>query len=67
MEKQLTTNESNISFDDMNLKSSLLEGVYLYGFKKPSMIQIKGIQSLNTGKDCILQSQLEQVKLQHIY
>ena len=57
MEKQLTTNESNISFDDMNLKSSLLEGVYLYGFKKPSMIQIKGIQSLNTGKDCILQSQ----------
>lgn len=46
-----------VSFDDMNLKSSLLEGIYLYGFKKPSPIQIKGIQSLNTGKDCILQSQ----------
>ena len=46
-----------VSFDDMNLKSSLLEGIYLYGFKKPSPIQIKGIHSLNTGKDCILQSQ----------
>jgi superfamily II DNA/RNA helicase len=50
-------NVKEISFDDMNLKSSLLEGIYLYGFKKPSPIQIKGIQSLNTGKDCILQSQ----------
>ena len=51
------SNDSNVSFDDMNLKSSLLEGVYLYGFKEPSLIQIKGIKSLNTGKDCILQSQ----------
>lgn len=60
MEQQSVTNESNdsnVSFDDMNLKSSLLEGVYLYGFKEPSLIQIKGIKSLNTGKDCILQSQ----------
>mgnify|MGYP001421284919 CR=1 FL=1 len=57
MEKQLENNKSNISFDDMNLKSSLLEGIYLYGFKKPSLIQVKGINSLNTGKDCILQSQ----------
>lgn len=55
MEQQV--NMQNISFEDMNLKSSLIEGVYLYGFKKPSPIQIKGIKSLNTGKDCILQSQ----------
>jgi translation initiation factor 4A len=45
------------SFDNLNLKPTLLEGVYLYGFKKPSKIQIKGIQSLNTGRDCLLQSQ----------
>jgi superfamily II DNA/RNA helicase len=57
MDQQVVKNELNVSFDDMNLKSSLLEGIYLYGFKKPSLIQIKGIKSLNTGKDCILQSQ----------
>lgn len=56
MEQQVK-NIQNISFEDMNLKSSLIEGVYLYGFKKPSPIQIKGIKSVNTGKDCILQSQ----------
>ena len=58
MEQQVNHNTSeNISFEDMDLKSTLIEGVYLYGFKKPSPIQIKGIKSLNTGKDCILQSQ----------
>jgi len=45
------------TFEDLNLNSKLLEGLYLYGFKKPSAIQIKGIQSITTGKDCILQSQ----------
>ena len=46
----------NLNFDNLNLKKELLEGIYLYGFKTPSRIQIKGIQTLNTGKDCILQS-----------
>ena len=45
------------SFDDLNLNQDLLKGVYLYGFNQPSKIQIKGISSINTGKDCILQSQ----------
>jgi superfamily II DNA/RNA helicase len=45
------------SFDGLNLNESLLKGVYLYGFTKPSPIQIKGIESINTGKDCLLQSQ----------
>lgn len=44
-------------FNNLNIKEDLLKGVYLYGFKDPSEIQIKGIQSINTGKDCILQSQ----------
>jgi translation initiation factor 4A len=50
-------NENNLSFENLNLKKELLEGIYLYGYKKPSVIQVKGITSLNTGKDCILQSQ----------
>ena len=49
--------ESNKTFEDLNLNKELIEGLYLYGFKKPSSIQIKGIESISTGKDCILQSQ----------
>jgi len=45
------------SFDTLNLSDELLKGVYLYGFSQPSNIQIKGIQSIGTGKDSILQSQ----------
>ena len=45
------------NFDNMNIKPDILKGVYLYGFKKPSSIQIKGITAINTGKDCIIQSQ----------
>ena len=45
------------NFDNLNLSENLLKGVYLYGFTQPSKIQIKGISSINTGKDCILQSQ----------
>jgi superfamily II DNA/RNA helicase len=45
------------NFDNLKLDENLLKGVYLYGFTQPSPIQIKGITSINTGKDCILQSQ----------
>lgn len=45
------------NFDSLNLSQNLLKGVYLHGFTQPSKIQIKGIGSINTGKDCILQSQ----------
>ena len=45
------------NFDSLNLDQNLLKGVYLHGFTQPSKIQIKGISSINTGKDCILQSQ----------
>jgi len=47
----------NNDFESLNLATNLLKGVYLYGFTKPSKIQITGIKSINTGKDCILQSQ----------
>jgi superfamily II DNA/RNA helicase len=47
----------NNDFETLDLNENLLKGVYLYGFTKPSKIQITGIKSINTGKDCILQSQ----------
>jgi superfamily II DNA/RNA helicase len=45
------------TFESLNLNENLIKGIYLYGFSKPSSIQIKGIESINTGKDCLLQSQ----------
>jgi superfamily II DNA/RNA helicase len=45
------------NFDNLGINDDILKGVYLYGFKEPSPIQLKGIESINTGKDCILQSQ----------
>ena len=47
----------DLGFNDLNLNENLLKGVYLYGFTKPSKIQISGIQNINSGKDCLLQSQ----------
>ena len=51
--------ETNIenNFENLELKDNLVKGVYIYGFKKPSKIQVKGINAINTGKDCIIQSQ----------
>lgn len=48
----MTTN-----FDNLNINERILKGVYLYGFKEPSPIQKKGIEAINTCKDCIIQSQ----------
>jgi superfamily II DNA/RNA helicase len=47
----------NSNFENLSLNQDLIKGVYLYGFKKPSKIQVEGIQTINTGRDCILQSQ----------
>ena len=45
------------SFESLNLDQDLIKGIYLHGFTQPSPIQINGIESINTGKDCLLQSQ----------
>jgi len=45
------------SFDDMNLKETLLRGIYAYGFEKPSPIQQKGIKPVVEGRDTIAQAQ----------
>lgn len=45
------------TFDQMNLKETILRGIYAYGFEKPSMIQQKAIIPLISGEDLIAQAQ----------
>ncbi|KAI9633568.1 P-loop containing nucleoside triphosphate hydrolase protein [Dioszegia hungarica] len=45
------------NFDNMELKSDLLRGVYAYGFERPSAIQQRAIMPIITGRDCIAQAQ----------
>jgi superfamily II DNA/RNA helicase len=45
------------NFDKLVLNQDILKGLYLNGFNSPSSIQIKGIESISTEKDCIIQSQ----------
>lgn len=45
------------NFDNMDLKSDLLRGVYAYGFERPSAIQQRAIMPIITGRDCIAQAQ----------
>lgn len=42
-------------FDDMGLREEVLRGIYGYGYKDPSPIQMKGILPLIQGKDTIAQ------------
>lgn len=45
------------NFDSLCYGKDILKGIYLYGFKEPSPIQKEGIEAINSGTDCILQSQ----------
>jgi translation initiation factor 4A len=45
------------SFDEMNLKESLLRGIYSYGFESPSAIQQMAIVPVISGRDIIAQAQ----------
>ena len=45
------------TFENLNLKDNLVKNIYLYGYVKPSKIQIKGIEAINMMRDCLLQSQ----------
>ncbi|KAJ3273506.1 translation initiation factor eIF4A [Terramyces sp. JEL0728] len=45
------------TFDEMNLKSELLRGIYAYGFEKPSVIQQRAILPVLRGNDVIAQAQ----------
>lgn len=48
---QSNWNEIVDNFDDMNLKESLLRGIYAYGFEKPSAIQQRAIIPCIKGKN----------------
>ncbi|RXM28263.1 Eukaryotic initiation factor 4A-II [Acipenser ruthenus] len=50
-------NEIVDNFDDMNLKETLLRGIYAYGFEKPSAIQQRAIIPCIKGYDVIAQAQ----------
>ena len=50
-------NNEHKEFNNLNIQDDLLKGVFIYGFKNPSPIQVKGIKAINTRADCILQSQ----------
>ena len=43
-------------FDDMNLPSELLRGIYAYGFEKPSKIQQKAIKPIADAQDILAQA-----------
>ncbi|KAG7702084.1 hypothetical protein KL929_000579 [Ogataea haglerorum] len=45
------------SFEEMNLKESLLKGIYAYGFEAPSAIQSRAITQIIQGRDVIAQAQ----------
>merc|ERR1712226_1725781 len=56
-EIQTTWHEVHETFDDMNLDSQLLRGIYGYGFEKPSTIQQRAIVPCIKGHDVIAQAQ----------
>jgi translation initiation factor 4A len=45
------------SFDEMNLSTPLLRGIYSYGFEKPSAIQQRAVIPIIKGGDVIAQAQ----------
>lgn len=45
------------SFQNLNLSMDILRGIYTYGFKNPSKVQLDGIVKIQSKKDCIIQSQ----------
>jgi len=52
-----TWDEVHETFDDMNLSTKLVRGIYGYGFEKPSSIQQRAIVPCIKGMDVIAQAQ----------
>jgi superfamily II DNA/RNA helicase len=52
----MTTFE-NWDDENVNIKTTLLRGIYAYGYEKPSPIQQQAIISMQNGKDLIAQAQ----------
>ncbi|KLJ11093.1 ATP-dependent RNA helicase fal1 [Blastomyces silverae] len=45
------------TFEDMNLKETLLRGIYAYGYESPSAVQSRAIVQICGGRDTIAQAQ----------
>jgi len=45
------------SWDELEISSDLLRGIYGYGFERPSPLQCKAIVPIMKGKDVIAQAQ----------
>ena len=45
------------TWDDLNIRTDLLRGIYSYGFETPSDIQKNSIKPFIDGKDIIAQAQ----------
>jgi translation initiation factor 4A len=52
-----TTEKTNQKWDDFQLKTPLLRGIYSYGFETPSPIQSRAIPAILAGGDIIAQAQ----------
>ena len=53
-----TENEDKVQqWDDLDISSQLLRGIYSYGFETPSEIQKKAIAPILKGRDIIAQAQ----------
>ena len=46
-----------VKWDELDISSDLLRGIYAYGFENPSPIQCKAIRPILEGKDVIAQAQ----------
>ena len=42
---------TNNTFENLKLNINLLKGIYAYGFKEPSTIQLNGIKIVSSSKD----------------
>ena len=54
------TNDSSFEFntwDDLDIDTDILRGIYAYGFEKPSPIQRRAIKPIIEGRDIIAQAQ----------
>tara|TARA_A100001011_G_scaffold311667_1_gene328796 strand:- start:3070 stop:4242 length:1173 start_codon:yes stop_codon:yes gene_type:complete len=56
-DNEVVVDNTITNWDDLDLKSELLRGVYAYGFENPSPIQKKSILPILNGKDVIAQAQ----------
>ena len=49
-------NKTKLSFDNLNLKDTILRGIYSYGFENPSKIQSLAVPHIINGVDLIAQA-----------